>query len=507
MILVHPPVVKPSEPPAGIAKLFGTLKRHGIHCRVLDANIEGMFSLLNQPIEGSDTWTSRALHHRDAHLGDLMNPRGYRNPDRYRRAVLDLNRILIKSSSVSGIRASLTNYVDQSLSPLRSEDLLTAAEHPEKNPFSGYFMKRLDQIVLEGDHRAIGFSLNYLSQALCTFAMAGFIKRKNPCLKVILGGGLVSSWMNRPGWKNPFGGLIDDMAPGPGERWLVSYLGHCFEPGEDDPDFGFLTECRYLAPGFILPFSASSGCYWHRCRFCPETAEGNEYRPIGPLKALEKAGKLADETNASLVHFVDNALSPAFLREIARRGLGRPWYGFVRANSILGEPDFAEALKRSGCAMLKLGVESGSQEVLDKLRKGILLEDVTRILKSLKSAGIGTYVYLLFGTPPESLEKARQTLSFTAQHAEHIDFLNAAIFNMPVGSREAEAYGTSPFYEGDLSLYTEFHHPLGWERNLVRSFLEKEFNRHTAIAPILRRQPVLFTSNHAPFFCPKQGPR
>lgn len=503
MILVHPPVVKPSEPPAGMAKLFGTLKRHGIPCRVLDANIEGILSLLNRPVESSDTWTSRALHHRDAHLRDLRDHRGYQNRDRYRRAVLDLNRILIKSSSASGIRASLVNYVDPSLSPLRSGDLLIAAEHPEKNPFSGYFMKRLDQIVQEDEHRTIGFSLNYLSQALCTFAMAGFIKQQYPFIKVILGGGLVSSWMNRPGWKNPFTGLIDAMAAGPGERWLVSYLGHCFEPGEDGPDLSPLSEDRYFAPGFILPFSTSSGCYWHQCRFCPETAEGNEYRPMSPLKALEKAGKLAGETDASLVHFVDDALSPAFLREIARSGFGRPWYGFVRANSMLGDPDVALALKRSGCAMLKVGVESGSQEVLDKLQKGIMLEDVTRILRALKSAGIGTYVYLLFGTPPEDLEKARRTLSFTERHAEHIDFLNAAIFNMPVGSREAEAYGTSPFYEGDLSLYTEFHHPLGWERNLVRSFLEKEFNRHAAIAPILRRQPVLFTSNHAPFFCQK----
>jgi len=506
MILVNPPVVKPSEPPAGMAKLLGALKRHGIACRALDANIEGIHSLLNQPLEGSDTWTARALRHRDAHLLDLMDLRGYRNPDRYRRAVLDLNRILIKSSPASNIIPSLVNYVDRSLSPLRSGDLLVAAEHPEQNPFSGYFIKRLDRIVQESGHRTIGFSLNYLSQALCTFAMAGFLKQKYPFLKVVLGGGLVSSWMNRPGWKNPFIGIIDDMAAGPGEQWLVSYLGHRFESGEDTPDFGPFSGCPYLAPGFILPFSASSGCYWHKCRFCPETAEGNEYRPMNPLKALEQAWSMAVETQASLVHFVDNALSPAFLREIARRGFVRPWYGFVRANSMLGEPDFAHALKRSGCAMLKLGVESGSQEVLDKLGKGILLEDVDRILKALKSAGIGTYVYLLFGTPPEDLEKARRTLSFTAQHAAQIDFLNVAIFNMPVGSREAEAYGTTPFYEGDLSLYTEFQHPLGWERNLVRSFLDKEFNRHPAIAPILRRQPVLFTSNHAPFFCPEQEP-
>ncbi|PKN28659.1 MAG: hypothetical protein CVU64_12080 [Deltaproteobacteria bacterium HGW-Deltaproteobacteria-21] len=120
--------------------------------------------------------------------------------------------------------------------------------------------------------------------------------------------------------------------------------------------------------------------------------------------------------------------------------------------------------------------------------------------RAMKSAGIGTYVYLLFGTPPEDLERARRTMIFTARYAGYIDFLNVAIFNMPVCSKEAVAYGTSPFYEGDLSLYTDFAHPLGWERSLVRSFLDKEFNRDAAISSILRREPVLFTSNHAPFF-------
>jgi hypothetical protein len=55
----------------------------------------------------------------------------------------------------------------------------------------------------------------------------------------------------------------------------------------------------------------------------------------------------------------------------------------------------------------------------------------------LKSAGIGIYAYLLFGTPAETLESARKTLEFTARHAEYIDFLNSAIFNLPVGSPDA----------------------------------------------------------------------
>ncbi|MDY0042821.1 MAG: radical SAM protein, partial [Desulforhabdus sp.] len=60
---------------------------------------------------------------------------------------------------------------------------------------------------------------------------------------------------------------------------------------------------------------------------------------------------------------------------------------------------------------------------------------------------------------------------------------------------------TGLMYEGDLSLYTGFIHPKGWHRALVRQFFDREFKRHPVIASILREDPPLFTSNHAPFFC------
>ena len=150
--------------------------------------------------------------------------------------------------------------------------------------------------------------------------------------------------------------------------------------------------------------------------------------------------------------------------------------------------------------MHKLGLESGDQRVLEAMQKGIDLGEVSLALKTLKQAGIATYVYLLFGTPPESLEEARATRDFVARHHDEIGFLNVAIFNLPVYGPDTVNLETKMFYEGDLSLYVDFEHPKGWNRKQVRQFLDKEFKRHPAIAPILRRDPPVFTSNHAPFF-------
>ena len=134
------------------------------------------------------------------------------------------------------------------------------------------------------------------------------------------------------------------------------------------------------------------------------------------------------------------------------------------------------------------------------MNKGIEIGMASQVLKSLKKAGIAAYVYLLFGSPAETIAEARRTLDFVVRHRGEITFLNLAIFNMPLCGPEAGNYETEQFYAGDLSLYTGFRHPRGWERKLVRQFLENEFKRHDAVSAILKRDPPVFTSNHAAFF-------
>jgi len=207
-----------------------------------------------------------------------------------------------------------------------------------------------------------------------------------------------------------------------------------------------------------------------------------------------------EDVKPALIHFTDNAVSPAVLKCLAENPPGAPWYGFARVTEHLTDPAFCMALKRSGCVMLKLGVESGDQSVLDSMHKGNDVAITSRTLKSLSQAGIAVYVYLLFGTPQESEKEARATLDFVVEHSDYINFLNLAIFNLPLLSPDSKGLQRSSFYEGDLSLYTDFVHPKGWNRTKVRRFLDSEFKKHPAIKPILQRQPPLFTSNHAPLF-------
>jgi radical SAM superfamily enzyme YgiQ (UPF0313 family) len=228
--------------------------------------------------------------------------------------------------------------------------------------------------------------------------------------------------------------------------------------------------------------------------------EGNSYLPLSVSQATKELQLLSRQLNPSLIHLLDSSISPSLLNALAQKSPGARWYGFTRITEHLTNDDFCTDLKKNGCAMLKLGIESGDQEVLDQLNKGINLQTVSRALKALKKAGIATYCYLLFGTPPENKESALRTMDFVCRHSECIDFLNLAIFNLPARSIEAQSLATSDFYEGDLPLYKNFQHPSGWHRPAVRNFLEKIFKKHSAIAPIIQCTPEFFTSNHAPFF-------
>lgn len=500
MLLIFPPLAKACEPPAGIARLAASLKAHGLPCRLFDANLEGQLWLLDQPLSAADTWSRRAFKGVSRNLAALRDTSAYRTPDRYRRAVSDLNRVLSLSTAGKNATAGLADYQHATLSPLRSADLLAAAREPERNPFFPYFSRRLPELLTGVG--TVGFSLNYLSQALCTFAMIGHVREQYPTLKIVLGGGLVTSWMQHPGWRTPFEDLVDHLISGPGEEPLAALLGIAAPPHRHvTPDYSTLPLKEYLSPGLILPYSAAGGCYWNRCSFCPERAEGNTYHPVPISRVLSDLKRLTEQTGPILIHLLDNAISPALLHALAGNPPGSGWYGFARIDEHLADQEFCHALKRSGCVMLKLGLESGDQGVLDRMGKGITLELASRVLTNLERAGIAVYCYLLFGTPGETAVEARRTLDFVVRHHQAITFLNLALFNMPLHGEEAAEYGSRPFYDGDLSLYTAFRHPGEWHRGAVRGFLESEFKRHPAIAAIVRADPPYFSSNHAPFLC------
>jgi hypothetical protein len=493
MLLIYPPMAKASEPPSGIPLLAGALKAHNINYRVMDMNLGAQEYLLEQYFQS---------HPKKRHYRKLITERKtYEKPDSYQRIISELTKGL-NDSMTKELTLSLANMEDSRYAPLNSRDLLKAAEEYSESPFYPYYKQSLTPLLLSGAIHHVGISLQYINQAVATFSLIGFIKAVYPKIRIILGGGLITSWGALKSWNNPFKDLVDKIITGAGEEKLLEYLGIEADPHKIhsiQPDFDWAKDLQYFSPGRLMPISGSQGCSWKRCKFCPELAEDSPYLSRNPKVVLEMMKQWEREYQPALFHFTDNEMSPTLLKTMALGDLNTPWYGFTKFYSLLKDPKFCKALKKGGCSMLKLGLESGDQRVLDFLNKGITLEDASLILKNLHHAGIKNYVYLLLGTPVEDLASALLTRDFTEAHAEFIDFLNLAIFNMPVQSKEfiiSEEFQYSP---ADLSLYKGFNHPLGWNRGNIRRFLKEEFQVQPGVQKILRRTPPQFNANHAAF--------
>ena len=100
----------------------------------------------------------------------------------------------------------------------------------------------------------------------------------------------------------------------------------------------------------------------------------------------------------------------AVCRAIEQSGLKIRWAATTRVTSV--HEDVLRAMKRAGCYLLGLGVESGSQTILDNAKKRQTLDDVRRAVACCKKVGIQTMGHFIFGLPGESKETAEQTIRF-----------------------------------------------------------------------------------------------
>lgn len=529
VLLLHPPAVKPAEPPPGAAVLLAHLRCRGFSAAALDANLAAYLYLLDpnrlEPAAGQQPSTAvrRALRHSDSALNLLRSPAALASFARYATAVRHLNTALGVWTGDGGMeRLTLGDYDRAGLSPFAPADLerLAAGAAPP-SLFSRYFEEELLPQVEALRPRLIALSVNYRHQVLPAFELAGLLRRRLPAVPVVGGGGVFTSWRTVLRRLDLRFSCFSRIVFGPGEAPLAALAaggaprGDYFLEGAGEigflPDYSFARLADYLSPVPVLPVSASRGCYWQRCLFCPEAAAPTHpYAALPPASFPELLGKLAGRHGVRHFHFTDNALPVAVLRRLAAGGAppGLSWHGFVRFEKALLDPDLVAGLAASGCAMLQLGLESGSQTVLDRLRKGTQLTEVAAILANLQRAGIASYVYVMLGTPGENEEDAELTLRFLEAHAGAIGFLNLAIMNLPResglladpagGIAESELLGE----DEPLGLYRSFAPAAGWGRREARRFLDRRLLASSAVRAIVQRTPPLFTSNHAFLFPP-----
>ena len=193
-------------------------------------------------------------------------------------------------------RWTLGDYVHGDLSEFSSLDLSLAASGKAETVFSGYFRDALLPRVDRMRPRGVAISVNYRHQVLPAFELAGLLRRRLPGVPVYGGGGMFTSWKSSLRCMGLAFLPFDRVGFGPGESTLAAVAGGAstgggvfFEDGEAVeflPDFGFAPLREYLSPEPVLPVAATRGCYWRRCRFCPEAVA-----PLHPYRAAEAGTK------------------------------------------------------------------------------------------------------------------------------------------------------------------------------------------------------------------------
>jgi radical SAM superfamily enzyme YgiQ (UPF0313 family)/L-ascorbate metabolism protein UlaG (beta-lactamase superfamily) len=195
------------------------------------------------------------------------------------------------------------------------------------------------------------------------------------------------------------------------------------------PDFDGLPLDQYLAPAPVLPILTGKGCYFNRCKFCDipyiNKISGKAYRIRSAERIADDIATLHRRHDARHFVITDEALSPKLLLQLAdaiaaRADLAdvRPRFvGYARLERGF-TPEVCRRLHEMGIRKLFFGLESGSQETLDHMDKGVRIEDARGVLQSCKDAGIAVHVFSIIGFPQESEASARATLAFFLNNAD-----------------------------------------------------------------------------------------
>ena len=192
-------------------------------------------------------------------------------------------------------------------------------------------------------------------------------------------------------------------------------------PGLTPHDYSLLPVERYFAlkRKRQLDFVTSQGCRF-RCAFCADPfVFGRTWSGLPPGRVGEELARLHREHAFDDVNFQDETFFTSLDRvagiaeELIRRRLPSTWAATMRADQGERLPDDAwAACRRSGLRRLLIGVEAGTQEMVDRIRKDIRLEQVLLCAERCRRHGIAAQFPFIVCFPGESDASVEATLDF-----------------------------------------------------------------------------------------------
>jgi radical SAM superfamily enzyme YgiQ (UPF0313 family) len=165
---------------------------------------------------------------------------------------------------------------------------------------------------------------------------------------------------------------------------------------------------------FSANMVSSRGCPY-RCNWCAKPISGNKFH-LRPAAVVADEMRMLKDAGVEHVWFGDDVFAlnhhwiEEFADEVEKRDAAVPFKIQSRADLMSERTVFN--LKRAGCAEVWMGVESGSQAVLNAMDKGLTLPSVITARARLKAVGIRACYFLQFGYPGETWARLQETIGF-----------------------------------------------------------------------------------------------
>lgn len=253
-------------------------------------------------------------------------------------------------------------------------------------------------------------------------------------------------------------------------------------------DFGLIEMERYFAFRGVrrLDYCSSQGCPFE-CSFCADpTVYRQRWSGLHPERVVDEIRQHAARYRLAEVFFNDDNFftdlrrTEAICHGLLGAGLRLRWFGTGRADLLRRLTDGQlRLLRQSGCRKINVGAESGSPELLRRIKKGTLVEEVLETAEKLHRFGIGARFSFIAGFPQEPAESLAETYR-TVKTLREIDgeFETPIYFYAPYPGTELAARMPAIGFEAPRRLEdwraVDLDHSIGpWISEPVRRFVPR----------------------------------
>lgn len=385
-----------------------------------------------------------------------------------------------------------TRYAEELVGRNRSFDPLRDRLESETTLVDRLLEAEAAALLAKHEPDLVGVTLPFPGNVYGAFRLGREVKRLRPQTPVVFGGGWCNTDLRSVDDSRVFD-YCDYITFDDGEAPLLALLDHIegkrtrrqlirtryregamvqYAAGTSDvafsktgtPSYEGLPRAQYFPDNFLALDSFSRlygsthwnkltlahGCYWRRCTFCDIHLDYvGRYETASADLIVDRIEALIDDTGVNAFHFVDEACPPVLLASMAKRLIERrveiAWFGNVRFDKAF-TPRLAESMARAGCVAVTGGLEVASDRILRLMDKGTTVEQVARVARAFRDAGIFVHAYLMYGFPTQTLQEAVDSLEVVRQLFQE-RCLDSAFWHRfvctrhsPIG-RQPEKYG------------------------------------------------------------------